>query len=369
MGAYASGVLESVPNFSEGSRGDVIDAIAGAARPAFVLDVDPDAEHNRVVVSLAGARELLVDGLMSAIATAVERIDLREHRGVHPRVGAADVVPVVPLGRSSLDHARDVARELGERVWSELKVPVFFYGHGAPHTLADIRAGRARPDLGGPDLHRTAGAVCVGARRILVAFNVMLFDIDLVGARSLARSLRESADGLRGVQALAFELPGRRVQLSMNLFRIDETAPSDVVAELARRGVPMGAEQVVGLCPALAASPAADGRLLEGRLAGVAAIEGARRCQERGTEELAALARRLRREAEQLASLPADEDAILGGAERAAALIPVLRAAGVLDGELESLLDTAARGFRGAVTPATASIYRARVEALDARLV
>jgi glutamate formiminotransferase / 5-formyltetrahydrofolate cyclo-ligase len=362
-------MFESVPNFSEGSRRDVIDAIASAARPAFELDVDADADHNRVVVTLAGERKRLVDGLLSAIGVATERIDLREHRGVHPRVGAADVVPIVPLGGTSMDAARDVAHEVGERVWAELKVPVFFYGHGETNTLAGIRAGRARPDLGGPSLHLTAGAVCVGARRVLVAFNVMLFGIDLVGARALARSLREAGDGLRGVQALAFELPGRGMQLSTNLFRVDETAASDVIAELERRGVSMGAEQVVGLCPAAAASPAADGRLLEGRLAGAAAGEGARRCDERRDEEHVALATRLRREANELARLRADEDAILGGAERAAALIPVLRAAGVLDGELESMLDVAARGFRAAVSPATESIYRARVEALDARLV
>lgn len=362
-------MFESVPNFSEGTRQDVIDAIASASRPAFVLDVDSDADHNRVVVTLAGRRERLVDGLLSAIGTAAARIDLREHRGVHPRVGAADVVPIVPLGQASLDHAREVAREVGERVWSELKLPVFFYGFGETHTLADIRAGRAAPDLGGPSLHPTAGAVCVGARRLLVAFNVMLFDVDLVAARALARSLRESADGLRGVQALAFALPGGRVQLSMNLFRVDETAPSDVLAELQRRGVPMGAEQVVGLSPAVAASPAADGRLLEARLARAAAEEGAVRSEDRGGEEHTALARRLRREAGELGMLSADEDAILAGAERAAALIQVLRAAQVSDEELEAMLDAAARGLRAAITPATEAVYRARVDALDARLV
>ena len=362
-------MFESVPNFSEGSRRDVIDAVASAARPSFVLDVDPDADHNRVVVTLAGERKRLADGLQSAIAAAVERIDLREHRGVHPRVGAADVVPIVPLGSTSLDQARELAREVGERVWAELKVPVFFYGHGEPHTLADIRAGRAEPDLGGPALHLTAGAVCVGARRLLVAFNVMLFGTDLVGARALARSLRESADGLRGVQALAFELPGRRIQLSMNLFRVDETTPSDVIAELERLGVSMGAEQVVGLCPAIAAGPAADGRLLEGRLAGAAAAEGARLSEDRGGEEHAALAVRLRREAGELGRLSADEDTILGGAERSAALVQVLRAAQVLDRELQSMLEVAARGFRAAVSPGMEAMYRARVDALDARLV
>jgi len=143
----AQTLFESVPNFSEGDRREVIDAIAAAARKAFVLDTDADRDHNRVVVSMAGYASRLIDGLMAAIAEAVERIDLREHRGVHPRVGAADVVPIVPLDKTSLDACRRVAHEVGERVWRELKVPVYFYGHGEKHTLADIRAGRVKPCL------------------------------------------------------------------------------------------------------------------------------------------------------------------------------------------------------------------------------
>jgi glutamate formiminotransferase len=361
-------LFESVPNFSEGRSREVIDAIAARAREAFVLDVDPDPDHNRLVLSIAGVRARLVASLMGAIREAVERIDLHEHHGVHPRVGAADVVPIIPLSGTNLDTCREVTREVGERVWAELGVPVYFYGHGEGKTLADIRAGRAKPDVGGPDVHPAAGAVCVGARPALVAFNVILYGYDLVAARALARAIRESGDGLRGVQALAFQLPGDRVQLSMNLFRVDETAPSDVIAELERRGVAMGAEQVVGLCPAAAAGPAADGRLLEGRLAGAAAAVGAVIAAERGGEELTALAARMRREAEQMAALATDQDAILGGAERAAALVRVLHAAHIVDGELDAMLDAATRGLRRAVTPATQSIYRARVEALDSSL-
>lgn len=361
-------LFESVPNFSEGRRRDVIGSIAAAAVPAFVLDTDGDPDHHRAVISLAGFKERLMSGLIGAVAEAKERIDLRSHQGVHPRVGAADVMPIVPLGDTSLDECREVAHELGERVWHELEIPVYFYGHGEARTLADIRAGRAQPDIGGPPPHPTAGAVCIGARRLLVAFNVVLYGFDLVGARALAREVRESSAGLRGVQALAFALSGDRVQLSMNLFRIEETSPSDVIRELERRGVSMGAEQIVGLCPAIAANPAADGRLLEGRLAAAAAREGAERCRMRGGEEHAALAVRLDSEADGLARLTADEDAILSGAERAAALIPVLAAAQVADGELETMLSVSARGLRAAVTPATEAAYRARVHALDARL-
>jgi glutamate formiminotransferase len=361
-------LFESVPNFSEGRRNDVIDAIAASASAAHVLDVDPDADHNRVVVSLAGARGHVVDALLAAIGTAVERIDLRTHEGVHPRMGAADVVPIIPLGDVSLEDCREAAREVGERIWDELKVPVFFYGQGEGRRLADIRAGRAKPNLG-DGLHPTAGAVSVGARSALVAFNVILYDTDLVAARAIARSIRESAAGVRGVQALAFRLSGDRVQLSMNLFRPDETAPAGVVAELARRGLAFGAPQVVGLCPAAASSPAADRRLLEARLASRAAAAGARRSAERGGEEHTALARRLQRESAELGALPADQDAILGGAERAMALIAVLRAAGALDDEMEAMLLIAARGLRAAVSEATAAVYAARVAALDARLV
>jgi glutamate formiminotransferase len=361
-------LFESVPNFSEGRRTDVIDAITGAARGAYHLDTDADPDHNRVVVSLAGPRARLVEALMATIRTAVEEIDLTDHEGVHPRVGAADVVPIVPLGAASLDTARDIAHELGGRVWRELRVPVYFYGHGEHRTLADIRAGRAAPSLGGLDLHPTAGGVSIGARRPLVAFNVILYDIDIAGARALARSIRESGGGLHGVQALAFELSGSRVQLSMNLFRIELTTPGDVIAELTRRGVPLGAEQVVGLSPAIAANAAAGGRLLEGRLASAAAAAGADATEARGDEEHIALANPMRREAGQLAALRADQDMILAGAERAAALIPVLRAAGVHNDELEALLDVAARGMRKAITEPTAAVYRARVDALDARL-
>src|SRR5438128_5131311 len=326
-------LFESVPNFSEGRRGDVIDAISAAAGKAFVLDTDADGEHSRVVVCSGGSRTRLIEGLFGAVARAVQKIDLRRHQGVHPRVGAADVVPIVPLGETTLDACRDLAHELGERFWNHLRLPVYFYGHGEGRTLADIRSGRAALSLGGPGLHPSAGAICLGARRALVAFNVMVFDFDLVAARALARSIRETASGLRGVQALAFELPGRRVQLSMNLFRIDETTPSDVIAELERHGVGLGAQQVVGLCPAVAANPAADGRLLEARLAAAAAIAGAVRCEARADDESAALAKRLRREAGEVERLPADQDAILGGAERAAALIRVLEAADAVDPE------------------------------------
>jgi len=360
-------LFESVPNFSEGRDRTAIDAIAGAAASrAHLLDVDADVDHNRTVVSLAGSGAHLVEALMASVAMAVEQIDVRAHSGVHPRVGAADVLPIVPLDSTPLDHCRQVAAELGERVWNELRVPVYFYGQG--QSLADIRGGRGRLDLGGPELHPTAGAVCVGARPKLVAFNAILSGIDASAARELARSIRESAGGMRGVHALVFELSGGRVQLSMNLFRVEETTPAMVIAEVERRGVAIGSQQVVGLCPAAVASAAATGRLLEARLAAAAARAGAARCFERGDNEHVALARRLMREADGLASLDTGQVDVLGGAERAAALVPVLKVAGVLDGELELMLRAAARGLREAVIEETRSAYAARFAALDRRL-
>jgi glutamate formiminotransferase len=346
----------------------VIDAIAGAASATHLLDVDADDDHHRTVISLAGSRRSLEEALLGSISAAISLIDVRSHRGVHPRVGVADVVPIVPLDTTPLSACQELADELGKRIWEELGVPVYLYGYGRSQSLADIRGGRGRLDLGGPDLHPTAGAVCVGARPKLVAFNVVLDAIDLAGARALARTLRESGGGMRGVHALAFELSGGTVQLSMNLFRLEETTPSMVVAELERRGVAIASQQVVGLCPATVANPAAAGRLLEGRLAAAAARAGASRCIARGDEEHVALGRRLGQESAGLASLAVDQETLLAGAERAAALVPVLQVAGVLDAELSAMLQVAASGFRSALTAATRSAYTARFAALDKRL-
>jgi glutamate formiminotransferase len=361
-------LFESVPNFSEGRRLEVIAEIAGAAAHVHVIDIDADADHNRVVVSIAGPGANVVDALAASVQVAARRIHLREHSGVHPRVGAADVIPIVPLGEASLAAARDLAKVLGKRIWEELRIPVFFYGHGEKHTLADIRAGRVRPNLGGPELHPSAGAVCVGARPLLVAFNVLLPGLDLLGARALARSLRESAGGMRGVQALVFELPRGVRQLSLNLFRLAETSPSAVIAELKRRGVEVGPQQVIGLCPAAVGTDAAAGRLLEARLAASASRIAAQLCAARGDDEHTRLARRLEREADDLARLGIDQGELLAGAERAAALVPVLKAAGVLSSELEAMLEVAARGLRSALDRDTLSRHTARIAALDRRL-
>jgi len=320
-----------VPNFSEGTRAEVIAELARAAADAYLLDVDADADHNRVVISVVGQAPQLLDALVASVQVALRHIDLHEHRGVHPRVGAADVIPIVPLDGASLAEAHEIARTLGQRVWTELKVPVYFYGYGEEHTLADIRAGRVRPALGGQELHTSAGAVCIGARHPLVAFNVILPGLQVREARALARSLRESGGGLRGVQALVFELGDGRIQLSMNLFRLEETSPSAVIAELERRGVSIGSQHVIGLCPAVVANQAATGRLLEARLAAAVARLGG-----------------LNREATELANTGIAQDALLVAADRSAGLVPVLAAAHVLSDDMRTMLDIAVRGLRSA---------------------
>src|SRR5215813_14890150 len=214
MGRHA---FEAVPNFSEGRDGALSQMLAG---DGHVLDIHSDADHNRSVLTLAGADlSSLSDALFAMVTIATERIDLRRHSGVHPRIGATDVVPFVPLGEAALSDAVSAALALGDRIWRELGVPVYFYGDAARgRRLADVRAGRVRPDLGGAH-HPTAGAVCVGARQGLVAFNVAFSGLAMVRARQIASLMRE----LPGVQALAFQLSGGRAQISMNLTRLNET--------------------------------------------------------------------------------------------------------------------------------------------------
>jgi glutamate formiminotransferase len=370
-------LLESVPNFSEGRDPLVISRLAAAAvgGGAHLLDRSFDADHHRVVLTLAGVD--LLDGVFAAVAEAVASIDLRSHAGVHPRRGSADVVPIVPFGVGSSDslaEAAGVARELGERIWSELRVPVHFYGAAGSSTLAQIRSPNPPPlDLGDRP-HPTAGVVSVGAREPLVAYNLLLAGVSAVEASGLAARLRESAGGVRGVQALVFAVAGG-TQLSLNLTRLQETPPS-VAREAARRRLPAGgsivAEEIVGLCPAWAAAgcAAANGLLLEARLAAEAARLAALRAVALAStvrgEELRALAARLAAESDSLAGLSFDE--VLAGGERAAALRPVLRAAGIVDEELEEMLRVAALGFRAGVGSEPAARFRDRVAALDRRL-
>lgn len=287
-------LLESVPNVSEGRDLAAVAAIAAAFGTAsHVLDVHSDADHHRSVVTLVAPEDKLAGALLAGIAQAVELIDLRRHEGVHPRVGAADVVPVVPLTVDDMPRARAVAEEAGRRVGEQLGVPVFLYGasarglrpaffrRGGPEELQRrVDAGELRPDFGPSRLHPTAGAVLVGARPVLVAFNVELASGDIEDARAIAACVRESSGGLRGVQALGLSLPrSGRVQVSLNLVDLSHVSLAQVVAriraEAVRLGVDVGPGELVGLLPesaaaepgALALAALEDDRILERRIA------------------------------------------------------------------------------------------------------
>ena len=259
--------LESVPNVSEGRDPAVVEAIAGAfsSAGATVLDTHVDADHHRSVVTLVGDARALEEGLVAGIDEARRRIDLRRHTGVHPRVGVADVVPVVPLERDDLARAVVVARAVGGRVGEELGLPVFLYGaladgrrpafyrRGGPETLqARVDAGELQPAYGPRRLDAAAGAVLVGVRTPLLAFNLEVGG-PLETAAALAAAVRESSGGLRGVQALALELGGG-IQLSTNVIDLDATPPhvlvGRVLEEAAARGLDVGAGELVGLIPA-----------------------------------------------------------------------------------------------------------------------
>lgn len=263
-------IFECVPNFSEGRRADVLDAIRQAALvdQVRVLGLDGDPDHNRAVLTLMGEAEPLSQAVFNAMRTAVSLIDLSTHHGAHPRIGAVDVVPFVPWCNATMDEASDLAHALGERVSRELHVPVFFYGRAAlkpeRRNLAEVRRGefeglserlaRNPADLGPPTPHPTAGAVAIGARQVLIAFNVFLDTQDLGAARAIARAVRGSSGGLVGVKALGMELPSRgRVQVSMNLVDYRTTslprALEMVRREAERLGVRVQDTEVVGLMP------------------------------------------------------------------------------------------------------------------------
>jgi glutamate formiminotransferase / 5-formyltetrahydrofolate cyclo-ligase len=271
--------LESVPNFSEGRDHATIDAIGGAlAAHTDVLDVHADEDHNRSVFTLVGEEDQLTSALLAGIATAKERIDLRRHVGAHPRIGAADVVPVVPLRPGDRERARQCALELAERIGADLALPVFLYGDlgpgrgpaffrrgGTEELQRRIDAGELAPDFGPPRLDPAAGAVIVGARRPLIAFNVNLRG-NLEAARGVAALVRERDGGFPGVRALGLELPrAGLVQVSMNVEDYEAAALHDIVArvedEAAARGAEVVGSELVGLMPA-GAAVAAAGSLL-----------------------------------------------------------------------------------------------------------
>lgn len=272
--------LEAVPNFSEGRDQATLEAIGAAvSEHAELLDVHADADHNRSVFTLIAQPEALVEALVSAVACARERIDLRRHEGAHPRIGAADVVPVVPIRPDDRDRARLTARRLAERIGAELELPVFLYADlapgrgpaffrkGGPEELQRrIEASEFAPDFGPLRLHPGAGGVIVGARGPLIAFNVNLASADVAIAREIAAVVRERGGGFPGVRALGLDLPRAGLaQVSMNVEDWEAAALHEIVArielEARARGVEVAGSELVGLMPAGAAVAAAGSTL------------------------------------------------------------------------------------------------------------
>jgi len=300
-------VIECVPNVSEGRRLDRVARLAAAIESVAavkLLDRSSDAAHNRSVFTFAGNRAAIEEASLALVAAAVKEIDLRAHRGVHPRLGAVDVVPFVPLAHATMADAVDLARRVAREIAARFALPVFLYGEAATSPartrLEDIRRGGFEglsakmrepawaPDYGPPAPHPTAGATVVGARGILVAFNVNLATDRLSDARAIARKVRESGGGLRSVKAMGVALEDRGiVQVSMNLtdYKVTSVARAfDAVStEAGRLGVEVLESEIVGLAPRAALEgrpPAAlrlvdfnESRVLEQRLAESGLVE------------------------------------------------------------------------------------------------
>lgn len=291
-------LVECVPNFSEGRRSQVIDAIvaAVAAVPGTaVLDVQTDADHNRTVLTFVGEPAAVLEGAFQGARQAATLIDLNQHQGAHPRMGAIDVVPFVPLRGVTMEECVQLARQLGQRLGEELNIPVYLYEAAATRperqNLADVRRGEFEgirqliasdpahaPDFG-PSAMGPAGATAVGARAFLIAFNVYLNTADVEIAQKIARTIRHSSGGLRFVMALGLLVEGQ-AQVSMNLTDFRRT-PLHVVVEMIRReaaryGVLIARSELVGMLPQEALLDAAAwylqmdgftaGQVLENRL-------------------------------------------------------------------------------------------------------
>ena len=271
-----SQLIECVPNYSEGRRTEVIEAIVDPfrRRPGCVLlDYRADKDHNRLVVSLVGHPGPIQEALLESARVAVARIDLEHHQGGHPRIGAVDVVPFIPLRNMAMDDCVVLARQFGTRFYEETGVPVYFYEEAAlkpeRRALEVIRRGQfealkaeigrpeRHPDVGAPQIHPTAGATVVGARKFLIAFNVNLGTPDLDVAKRIAKAVRSSSGGLCHVKGIGLALQDRGLtQVSMNIVDYEKNALYRVVelirAEAKRWGVSIAETEVYGMVPAAA---------------------------------------------------------------------------------------------------------------------
>ncbi|HEY7598774.1 MAG TPA: glutamate formimidoyltransferase [Candidatus Limnocylindrales bacterium] len=292
-------LIECVPNFSEGRRSDVVDALADAVAGmpgVLLLDRTSDADHNRSVLTFAGPPAAVADAAAAAVAIAIERIDMRGHAGQHPRLGAIDVVPFVPLGETTMGEAVELARDFGRRVAAAHDLPVYLYAKAATRpereVLADIRRPQfeglaefiaspaGAPDFGPARAHPSAGATVVGARPFLIAYNINLETQDVELARRIARRVRERSGGLPRVQALGLYLEeGSCAQVSMNL--LDHTVTPlwlvwETVREQARmEGVEVRESELIGLAPLAALLEVADHAAVAATLAAEERIEHA----------------------------------------------------------------------------------------------
>lgn len=276
-------LVECVPNFSEGRNAALVDRLASAIRDVpgtLVLDVEMDADHNRSVITFAAPPEIVVEAALSAARVAVGTIDLNRHQGVHPRIGALDVLPFVPLEGVTLEECVELARKAAAELWTRLQVPSYFYEAAALHpertNLENIRRGQfeglreelktntdRQPDTGGPGLHATAGATVIGARKFLIAYNINLGTSDVEVARQIARKIRASSGGFPCVKAMGLPLASRNiVQVSMNLTDF-ETTPLHTVFEAvsaaaAEKDVAVLGSELIGLIPKRALESAAS---------------------------------------------------------------------------------------------------------------
>ena len=264
-------LIECVPNYSEGRRPEVVEAIVAAMQVEGVrlLDWSLDADHNRSVVTIAGPPAAVVESAIRGAGRAAQLIDLTAQEGVHPRIGAADVIPFVPIRDISLEQCALLARQAGTEIWRRHQVPVYFYEAAAARPdramLEEVRRGQfeglreavlrepaRRPDVGGPALHATAGASAVGARRFLIALNLYLDTPEVAVARAIAKEIRQSGGGLAGVKAIGVAVHDQ-AQVSMNITDFTRTPVGKVYAavkEKARRhgAAPVRAE-LIGLIP------------------------------------------------------------------------------------------------------------------------
>ena len=270
-------IIECVPNFSEGTDSTKVSKIVAAMQVEGVrlLDWSLDAAHNRSVVTIAGAPEAVVESVVRAAGKAAELIDLTKQSGVHPRIGAADVIPFIPVSGASLADCALLARNAGLLIWRRYGIPIYFYGAAAARPdrvqLEDVRKGQfeglraitqrdasRRPDIGGPELHETAGASAVGARNFLIAYNVHLHQADVTAARAIARDIRAANGGLHGVKALGV-LANGRAQITMNITDHRTTPMSKVYDRLLdlahRHGASIEDGEIIGLIPEDAYEP------------------------------------------------------------------------------------------------------------------